>query len=219
MKESDVEPNNTISILIVEDHPLVREGLNAVLSYEHDFCVVGEAENGVQAVLQYEKLQPDIVLMDLLMPEMDGSEAIRIIHNKNPEQKIIILTSVDNIKILQAVVRAGASGYVSKNAKASELIKTIRAVYSGSVVLPMYILQSILADTVLVSPKNGIETLTTREQEVLRLLGQGLNNDEIGNKLFISPSTVSVHTGRILHKLGLRNRAQLALFCLQNKQE
>ncbi len=207
-----------IKILIVDDHPLVREGLRAVLSAEDDLDVLGEAENGSSAIRQSASLQPDVILMDLLMPEMNGGEAPRAILTAKPEQKIIILTSVDGIDILRGAIKAGALGYVSKNAPPSELIEAIRAVHGGSIVLPSQIARTLLHDAPALPPQVvPVDAITAREQEVLNLICKGLSNAEVARKLLISPRTVSVHVSRMLNKLRLDNRTQLVLHAINTE--
>jgi DNA-binding NarL/FixJ family response regulator len=210
-----------IRILIVDDHPLVREGLQAVIALEPDMEVVGEAVDGQSAVRRAAQLRPDVILMDLLMPEMSGDEAIEAILAKQRAgaPKILVLTSVDNIEVLRDTIQAGASGYVSKDAPPTELLEAIRTVYSGSVVLPpplaTALLHTMRDSPMLSSAPDLIEVLTDRELEVLTLVAQGLNNDDIAARLVISPRTVSVHVSHILGKLELENRTQAALYALR----
>lgn len=208
--------NNKIRILIVDDHPLVREGLRAVLGSEDDLDVVGEAENGLVATRQSASLNPDIILMDLLMPELNGGDATRAILAQSPDRKVIILTSVDDIEILRSAIKAGALGYVSKNASPGELVVAIRAVHAGGIVLPTQIAKALLHDSQPPNPHPAqAQQLTVREQEVLEMTCRGLGNVDIGRQLFISHRTVSVHVSRILEKLGVQNRTQLVLYALR----
>ncbi len=210
---------DVIRILIVDDHPLVREGLQAVVALEPDMEVVGEAGDGQAAVWEAARLQPDVILMDLLMPEMSGGEAIEAILSKQEAgaPKILVLTSVDSIPALCATIQAGAAGYVSKDAPPTELLDAIRTVHRGSVVLPPPLATALLhtkRETPSPEP-DPIEALTERELEVLELVAQGLNNDDIADRLVISPRTVSVHVSHILGKLKLENRTQAALYALR----
>lgn len=205
-----------IRVLIVDDHPLVREGLHTVLSLEPDLDVVGEAGNGDEAVRLAQSLQPDVILMDLLMPGMAGGEAIAAILAARPEQRILILTSVDHIATIVASVKAGALGYISKNAPVDHLLDAIRTVHRGSVVLPMSVAQGLLENGMASQRDPQPDThLTPREIEVLTLLARGLNNTDIASRLVISPTTAAVHINHIITKLGLDNRTQAALYALR----
>ncbi len=205
-----------IRILIVDDHPLVREGLQAVLALEEDLEIVGEAVDGRDAVHQARRLQPDVILMDLLMPGMEGAQATVEILQTSPTLRILILTSVNDVETILATVKAGALGYVSKNAPPAELLEAIRTVHRGSVVLPAPLARALLNHEPVQEPApHPADILTEREIEVLTLVAQGLNNDEIAARLVISPRTASVHVSHILSKLGLENRTQAALHALR----
>lgn len=207
---------NLIQILMVDDHPLVREGLRAVIDLEDDLTIVGEAGDGSEAIRMARHLRPDVILMDLLMPKLGGGTAIASILADDPTARILVLTSTDNVEEILATVRAGALGYVSKNAPPGELLEAIRTVYRGSVVLPGPIARALLAGDVQTAPDgHSAALLTDRELEVLTLVAQGLNNDDIAERLVISPSTVSVHVSHILAKLGVENRTQAALHALR----
>jgi DNA-binding NarL/FixJ family response regulator len=207
---------DVIRVMIVDDHPLVREGLQAVILQEVDMEVVGEAANGGEALRKAASLQPDVTLMDLLMPGMSGGEAIKAILRESADSRILVLTSVEDVDTILATIKAGAQGYVSKEAPPDELLEAIRTVHRGSVVLPAHIAQALLSG----SPHHEAaahpaDVLTEREVEVLTLVAQGMNNDDIAERLVISPRTVSVHVSRILTKLDLDNRTQAALHALK----
>jgi NarL family two-component system response regulator LiaR len=205
-----------IRVLIVDDHPLVREGLEAVIALEPDIEVVGEAADGPEAVLLARRLDPDVILMDLLMPGMSGGEAIAAILAETPTQRIIVLTSIDDPQAILEAIRAGAQGYVSKNALPQELLDAIGMVYRGSVVLPPAIAQALLERALPPEPSPlALDALTEREVEVLALVAQGFDNETIGERLVISPRTASVHVSHVLAKLGVDNRTQAALYALR----
>jgi DNA-binding NarL/FixJ family response regulator len=216
----------TIRILVVDDHPLVREGLEAVIALEPDMEIVGEAADGQAAVRKAAQLQPDVVLMDLLMPGMSGGDAIAaILAGQDAEERtaprILVLTSVEDVATLCATIKAGAQGYVPKNVPPATLLEAIRTVHRGSVVLPAPLAMALLQNTSAsgampsVSLPDLVDLLTERELEVLELVAQGLNNDDIAERLVISPRTASVHVSRILGKLELENRTQAALYALR----
>ena len=205
-----------IRILIVDDHPLVREGLNTVAELSADLDVVGEAADGAEAVRLARLLRPDVILMDLLMPGMSGDRAITSILAARPAQKILILTSVDDVTRILATIRAGALGYVSKNAPPQELLDAVRTVHQGSVVLPVPIARALLdGDAAFQSESHPRDLLTPREVEVLTLLARGLSNDRIARQLVISPRTAAVHVRNVVTKLGLDNRTEAALYALR----
>jgi two-component system, NarL family, response regulator LiaR len=197
---------------------MVREGLRAVIAQEPDLVLVGEAADGGEAVIQARQQHPDVILMDLLMPGMSGGEAVAAIIAQRPTQQILLLTSVEDIPTLLATIRAGATGYVSKNAPPSTLLEAIRAVHRGSVVLPTPIARALLhaPENVPAPSPPPLAALTDRELEVLRLVARGLDNEAIGAQLSISPRTVSVHVSHILNKLDLNNRTQAALCALRS---
>jgi two-component system, NarL family, response regulator LiaR len=205
-----------IRLLVVDDHGIVRKGICALLAQVADMQVVGEASDGETAVAQADALKPDVILMDLVMPKMDGVEAIRQILARQPEIRIIALTSfVADDKVFPAI-KAGARGYLLKDSEPEELIATIRRVYAGEASLHPSIAMKVLDE--LSHPQKYPLTpdpLTEREVEVLRLVAQGLDNHKIAKELNIGEATVRTHVGNILSKLQLANRVQAALYALR----
>lgn len=201
-----------IKILIVDDHSVVRQGLQMFLKLEPIFEIVGEAINGVDAVEKVAELGPDVVLMDLLMPVMDGIQATEIIKRDNPEVEVIALTSVlDNSSVVRAM-RAGASGYLLKDTEADELIRAIKAAAAGQVQLSGQAAEKLMRE---VRAPESPEKLTEREMDVLRLLAAGQTNKEIATSLYIGETTVKTHVSNILMKLGLPSRTQAALYAVK----
>jgi DNA-binding NarL/FixJ family response regulator len=195
-------------VLIADDHDIVRRGLRTVLSLEPDIEIVGEAEDGVQAVHAALRLRPTVVLMDLLMPGLDGIEATRQIRATASETQVIVLTSVIESGSIVDAVRAGAVGYVLKDGNADELPMAIRAAATGQVRLSPRVTACVVQE---VRAPRRPDALSNREVDVLRLLGAGLANKQIGRELAISEKTVKAHVTAILGKLGLGSRTQAAL--------
>lgn len=205
-----------IRVLVVDDHPIVIKGTRALLSEIDDIEVVGEAANGSIAIQQNRELHPDVILMDLIMPVMDGIEAIRQITAEQPNVKILVLTTfVTDDKVFPAI-KSGALGYLLKDTQPDELIKAIRQVYRGEPSLHSSIARKMLRELGRSTPDKPItEPLTDREVEVLRLLAAGADNEEIAEKLFIAEVTVRTHISRVLGKLHLANRVQATLYALR----
>jgi DNA-binding NarL/FixJ family response regulator len=196
----------SIRILIADDHPIVREGLSAVLETQPDFAIVGEAASGTQAVERAATLRPDVILLDLALPEMDGVAALRAIRAADPAAKVIIFTAFDTDERILSAVQAGAQGYLLKGAPREELFQAIRVVHNGG-----SLLQPVIAARLLRQVSNGSvppDELTERELEVLRLLAKGRQNKEIAGELMISERTVKFHVSGILSKLGVGNRTE-----------
>lgn len=200
-----------IRVLIADDHTIVRSGVRLLLEAEPDIDVVGEALDGGEAMELVETLQPDVVLMDIAMPVMDGLEATRRIKNLFPQIQVLVLTMHRSDEYFFELIKAGASGYVLKGAKTAELIEAVRVVNSGEVFLYPTMAQKLVKGYLnLVEWENESgKTLSKREKEILRLLAEGYNNNEIAEKLFISPSTVHSHRANIMNKLELNNRREL----------
>jgi DNA-binding NarL/FixJ family response regulator len=201
--------NMGIRILIVDDHSVVRQGLRMFLGLDPAFEIVGEAANGQEAVELVEEQQPDVVLMDLLMPVMNGIEATKIIRNEHPHTEVIALTSVLEDASVVNAVRAGAIGYLLKDTQADELIIAIKAAAAGQVQLSPKAAERLMRE--IRAPDNP-EKLTSRETEVLRLLAEGKANKEIAVELHISETTVKTHVSNILMRLGVNSRTQAALY-------
>jgi len=201
-----------IRILIVDDHAVVRQGLRMFLGLDADLEVVGEATNGARALELVPRLQPDVVLMDLLMPAMDGIEATRAIRAAYPDVEIIALTSVlEDAKVTEAI-RAGAIGYLLKDTEADALCTAIKAAAAGQVQLSPSVAARLMREA---PPLPGPEQLTERENEALRLLAAGKSNKEIAAALAITEKTVKAHVSHILAKLGVASRTQAALYAVQ----
>jgi NarL family two-component system response regulator LiaR len=210
---SEREP---IRVFIADDHAIVRKGIAAVLEIVPDIDVVGEAENGHDAVCRVEQLRPDVILMDLVMPEMDGIEAIRRIKDRQPEARILVLTTFAGEDRILPAIKAGALGYHLKDSRPDELVQAIREVYRGESSLHPVIARKVLEE--LSRPPERPPTpdpLTPREVEVLRLVAQGLGNAEIAEKLVISEATVRTHVSNITSKLHVASRTQAALYALR----
>ena len=205
-----------IRVLIADDHSIVRKGIRALLVTETDIEVVAEAEDGRQAVAEAERLRPDIILMDLVMPEMDGIEAIRQIKARQLEVRILVLTSFAADDKVFPAIKAGALGYLLKDSSPDELIRAIHQVYRGESSLHPMIARKLLQE--LSRPADqppSPEPLTERELEVLQLVAQGRSNQEIADYLVISEATVRTHVSNILGKLHLASRTQAALYALR----
>ncbi len=206
-----------ITVLIVDDHTVVRRGLTALLNTERDIRVVGEAANGREAVAQAETLAPRVILMDLVMPEMDGVSATAAIMARHPHAHILVLTSFGSDVKLFPAIKAGAVGYLLKDTTPQELVTAIRRAAAGESSLNPAVARRLLRELAHETPAGTPEEpLSRREIDVLRLVAQGLSNDQIGERLFISEATVRTHVSSILVKLGLTNRTQAALYALQH---
>lgn len=199
----------TIRILLVDDHSVVRQGLRMFLGLDAELTIVGEAMNGADAVQKAHALRPDVILMDLMMPVMDGITAIGVLRRELPEIEIIALTSVLEDASVFNAMRAGATGYLLKDTEADELCRAIKAAAAGQVQLSPQAAARLLRE---VPAPDSPEQLTDRETDVLRLLAQGLANKEIAAELTIGEKTVKTHVSNILGKLGVVSRTQAALY-------
>jgi NarL family two-component system response regulator LiaR len=207
---------NKIRVMIVDDHPIVCEGLRTMLEPKPDIELVGEARNGYEAIEKAKQLFPDVILMDLMMPKMDGGSAIKQIEGLNLKSKILVLTSLnDEEKIIEAI-SAGAKGYILKDSDPSELVKAIRKVHLGELWLNPEISSKVLLRVLNKDDySDEINELTKRELDVLKLVAKGLSNLEIAEQLCVSEGTVRFHVTNMLTKLELSNRTQLALYALR----
>jgi two-component system, NarL family, response regulator LiaR len=204
-----------IGVLIVDDHAMVRRGLAAFLKAKPDLALVGEATNGGEAIMLCERLQPDVVLMDLMMPGMSGAEATRVIRSHWPRIQVIALTSFGDKELVRDALAAGALSYLLKNVSAEDLAEAIRAACGGRSTLAPEAVQA------LVQPEAAAvgldEPLTAREREVLVLMVKGMTNPEIAERLVVSRATAKAHVSNVLAKLGVSNRAEAVAVALQKK--
>jgi NarL family two-component system response regulator LiaR len=205
-----------IRILIADDHAIVREGLRALLATEPDLELVAEATDGIQAVTKARALKPDVILLDLMMPRMDGVEAIAEIKKDWQEARIIVLTSFSDDEKVFSAIRSGALGYLLKDSSPQDLLNAIHTVANGEGFLSPTIASKVMRE-INQPPKlpPTKDPLTERENEILQLVAQGLTNDEIAEKLVVSERTVRTHVSNILAKLQLANRTQAALYALK----
>lgn len=203
-----MRPENTIRMLIADDHPVVRQGLAAMISREPDMAVVGEASNGREAVELFRQHRPDVALMDLRMPDMDGVEAVVAIRKEFPNARIIVLTTYDHDEDIYQGLRAGARAYLLKDVPPETLLETIRVVYAGGKRIPA-------EAAVKLSERMSRPELTEREMEVLRQLAAGRSNQEISDVLSIAEGTVKFHVNNILFKMGVNDRTQAVTAALK----
>jgi DNA-binding NarL/FixJ family response regulator len=207
-----------IKVLIADDQAMVREGFGALLNAQPDMAVVGDAADGETAVRQSRDLRPDVVLMDIRMPVMDGLEATRRLSDGGP--KILILTTFDLDDYVYEALRAGASGFLLKDAPAADLIHAVRVVASGEALLAPSVTRRLIAEFASRPAANkprptALNALTPRETDVLRLIARGRSNSEIADELVVAEQTVKTHVGRVLAKLNLRDRAQAVVFAYE----
>jgi two-component system response regulator NreC len=220
---------DTIKLMLVDDHDVVRTGLRSFLETQSGFEVIAEAKNGLQALEQAKESQPDIVLMDITMPDMDGIEATLQFKKLYPDCQILVLTVHADKQYFMKMMEVGASGYITKQAAADELVAAIKAVAAGHVYLQPALARWLLEDyqqlakgAMLRSPEEtnekdtiGLDILSERERQVLELVGEGLNNHDIGKKLGLSPKTIARHRERIMKKLNMHSRTELVKFAIR----
>ncbi|MFC7358957.1 response regulator [Nocardioides astragali] len=208
----------TIRVLVVDDQTMVRAGFRLLLADEADIDVVAEASTGRDAVTQAARLRPDVILMDIRMPEMDGLEATRRILGSDTTARVLILTTFDLDDYVFEALRAGASGFVLKDDPPEQLLAAVRTIAAGEALLSPTVTRRVIRRFATVrrqAPPAAVADLTPREMEVLRLITRGLSNAEIGRELFISDTTVKTHVTRLLQKLDLRDRAQAIVLAYQ----
>jgi DNA-binding NarL/FixJ family response regulator len=211
-----------IRVMLVDDQTLVRAGFRSMLESEDDIEVVGEAGNGQEGLQAIKDLQPDVVLMDIRMPFVDGLEATRLIaaDPRLRDVKVIILTTFDLDDYVYAALRAGASGFLVKDTEPAEMIHAVRVVARGDALLAPSVTRRLIAELATKSrhpdPSPRLNVLTAREREVMTLVAQGLSNDDIAAKLVLSPATVKTHVSRIMTKLDIRDRAQLVILSYES---
>lgn len=220
---------NTVSVLLVDDHELVRRGLRSFLNSRTDILIVGEAESGEQALTLAQDVKPDVVIMDISMPGMDGMEATRRLKSQYPECNVLALTVHEDKQYFIEMLSAGASGYITKQAAADELGAAIQSVAAGQVYLQPALARWLLEDYQRLAKKAaesapqppaevdmvGLDVLSGRERQVLELVAQGLNNQVIGERLELSPKTIARHRERIMHKLNMHSRTELVKFAIR----
>ncbi|MDT6986582.1 response regulator [Streptomyces lusitanus] len=211
-----------IRVLIADDQQMVRQGFTVLLNTQPDIEVVGQAVNGLEAVEQVGALAPDVVLMDIRMPELGGIEATARITAATPEVRVLVLTTFDLDEYVYEALRAGASGFLLKDASAEQLAEAVRVVAAGDALLAPGVTRRLIAEFSRLDPRprtpprRKVGDLTERETEVLSLIAQGLSNAEIAVRLVVAEQTVKTHVGRILVKLGLRDRTQAAVFAYES---
>jgi two-component system, NarL family, response regulator LiaR len=210
-----ISPSQPIRVMLVDDHAMVRRGLATFLKVYDDLQLVGEAENGKAAVQLCAEVLPDVILMDMVMPEMDGATATHAIRQQFPQIQVIALTSFKEGQVIKKALEAGAIAYLLKDVSADDLVRAIRSAHAGRVTLSPEVAQS-LVETANLPPVPGLD-LTEREREVLALMIEGLNNTQIAGRLTVSPSTVKSHVSNILSKLGVASRTEAVTLALRSR--
>ncbi|MBY6036413.1 response regulator transcription factor [Fictibacillus nanhaiensis] len=207
-----------INILLVDDHAILRDGLKNILSFEDDMKVIGEAISGEEALKLAEELSPDVIIMDINLPGINGVETTSIIKAKNKDARILVLTMYTHDEYLLSALKAGADGYLLKDAPSEHVVDAIKAVYRGeSMITPSMTKKLVNMHLQQSQVKKDDSNLTDREQEVLIGLVEGLSNKEIAEKLFISDKTVKIHVSKIFKKLEVKSRSQAVIYAVQNQ--
>ena len=204
-----------IKVLVVDDHAIMRDGIRALIDIYDDIEIVGEASEGKEAIEKARELAPDVVVMDLAMPGMDGLEATRRISKRNPAVKVLVLTQYDNKEYILSSIKAGAAGYVPKRALGSELISAIRAVNQGESFLYPSAASAVIEDYRRQTEEEPYDRLTEREREILKLIAEGRTSREVADMLYISLKTVLNHRAKIMEKLDLHNRTELIKYAMR----
>jgi NarL family two-component system response regulator LiaR len=205
---------NPIRVMVVDDHAMVRRGLATFLMVYDDLELAGEAESGEEAIQLCSEVKPDVILMDMVLPVMDGAAATRVIRKRYPKVQVIALTSFKDKNIIKNALEAGAIGYLLKDVSAAELALAIRAAHAGRATLSQDVAQ-VIVQTAGQPPEPGLD-LTEREREVLALMVEGLNNTQIAGRLTVSPSTIKSHVSNILSKLGVSSRTEAVTLALRH---
>ncbi len=205
---------NKIKILVVDDHALMRDGIKALIDLQDGIEVVAEAYEGQEAINKTQEFKPDVIIMDISMPDMDGLEATRRIKKKNPAMKVLVLTQHDNKEYILATIKSGSDGYLPKRALGSELVSAIRAVYQGNSFLYPAATGTLIEDYRRQVEKEPYDSLTEREREIFRLVAEGHTSREIANTLFISLKTIHNHRAKIMEKLNIHNKSELIKYAI-----
>lgn len=217
----DKAKKEKLRVILADDHTILRDGVRALLANEPDIDVVGEASDGYEVLEQASRLAPDVVVMDMVMPRMDGLAATREVKRRHPEIRILILSMYDDDEYVQQVIKAGASGYVLKRAAADDLVRAIREVHAGASFLHPPIAAKLIQDYVRrlgaeEAPRRAPDALTTREGEVLKLIAEGHTNQEVARALSVSRKTIESHRANIMRKLGLHDVTELVKYAIRN---
>jgi NarL family two-component system response regulator LiaR len=213
--EATPASGTAITVVVVDDHALVRSGLQAILTLFDDIEIVGEAESGADAVALCDRLRPDVVLMDLVMPGMDGSAATEEILRVCPATKVVALTSFSDRELIESALRAGAIGYLMKNVSGEQLAAAIRGAHAGQPTLAPEVAEALIH--VVTTPASLGDDLTARERQVLTLVAEGLTNAEIAERLVISLSTAKTHVSSVITKLGVSSRTEAATVAIRQR--